>query len=131
METVSFGRTGLKVSKLCFGAMSLGSSEWKPWVLDKAESLPILKRCLDLGFTFFDMADWYSIGECERIVARALTSIVPRDQLVLTTKAKYPMSDDPNNQGLSRKHLMSAIDSSLARMGTDYVDIFMAHAWTP
>ena len=131
METVKFGGTGLKVSKLCLGTMTLGSSAWKPWALDEADSKPILKRALDLGVTFFDMADWYSIGEGERVVASTLTSMVPRDHLVLTTKAKYPMSDDPNDQGLSRKHLMSAIDTSLQRMGTDYIDIFMIHAFDP
>lgn len=131
METVKFGKTGLKVSKLCFGTMTLGSSEWKPWALDEADARPILKHALDLGFSFFDMADWYSIGECERVVGTTLTSMVPRDKLVLTTKAKYPMSDDPNDQGLSRKHLLSAIDGSLSRMGTDYVDIFMVHAFDP
>jgi len=131
METVKFGRTGLKVSKLCFGTMGVGSSKWKPWVLDEADSKKLLKRCLDLGITFFDMADWYSIGESERVVGSALLSMVPRDQLVFTTKARYAMSDDPNDQGLSRKHLMSAVDASLRRMGTDYVDIFMAHAFDP
>jgi len=131
MDTVSFGRTGLKVSKLCLGTMTIGSSEWKPWALDEAESLPILERALDLGITFFDMADWYSAGIGERIVARALTSMVPRDRLVLTTKSYYSMSDDPNDQGLSRKHLLSSIDASLQRMGTDYVDIFMVHAYDP
>jgi len=131
LETVSFGRTGLKVSKLCLGTMTLGSSAWKPWALDEADSKPILKRALDLGFTFFDMANWYSTGENERVVATTLTSMVPRDHLVLTTKAKYAMSDDPNDQGLSRKHLLSSIDASLHRMGTDYVDIFMIHAFDP
>ncbi len=131
MESVSFGRTGLKVSKLCFGTMTLGSSAWKPWALDEAESRPILKRALDLGITFFDLADWYSAGIGESIVTSALTSMVPRDRLVLTTKAYYAMSDDPNDQGLSRKHLLRAIDSSLSRMGTDYVDIFMVHAFDP
>ena len=131
LETAPFGRTGLKVSRLCFGTMGVGSSKWKPWVLDEADAKPLLKRCLDLGITFFDMADWYSIGECERVVAPALTSMVPRDRLVLTTKAKYPMSNDPNDQGLSRKHLLSSIDASLRRMGTDYVDIFMVHAFDP
>jgi len=131
MESVSFGRTGLKVSRLCFGTMGVGSSKWKPWVLDKADSKKLLKRCLDLGISFFDMADWYSIGESERIVGSTLTAMVPRDQLVFTTKAHYAMSDDPNDQGLSRKHLLSAIDNSLERIGTDYVDIFMVHAFDP
>ena len=131
METVSFGCPGLKVSKLCFGTMTLGSSQWKPWALDAADARPILKRCLDLGITFFDMANWYSLGEGERVVASTLTSMAPRDRLVLTTKANYPMSDDPNDRGLSRKHLLSSIDASLNRMGTDYVDIFMVHAFDP
>jgi aryl-alcohol dehydrogenase-like predicted oxidoreductase len=111
--------------------MTLGSSEWKPWVLDEADAQPILKRALDLGITFFDMANWYSIGEGERVVSSTLTSLVPRDRLVLTTKAKYPMSDDPNDQGLSRKHLLSSVDASLQRMGTDYIDIFMVHGFDP
>ncbi len=131
METVKFGRTGLKVSKLCFGTMTLGASSWKPWALDETESRPILKRALDIGITFFDMADWYSAGIGESVVTPALTSMVHRDRLVLTTKAYYAMSDDPNDQGLSRKHLLSSIDASLSRMGTDYVDIFMVHAFDP
>ena len=131
MDTVAFGRTGLKVSRLCFGTMGVGSSAWKPWVLDEADSIPLLKRCLDLGINFFDLADWYSLGESERIVGKALLSMVPRDQLVLTTKARYALSDDPNDQGLSRKHLLAAIDNSLRRIGTDHVDIFMIHAFDP
>jgi len=111
--------------------MTLGSSEWKPWALDEADARPILKRSLDLGITFFDMANWYSIGEGERVVTSTLMSMVPRDRLVLTTKAKYPMSDDPNDKGLSRKHLLSSVNASLRRMGTDYVDIFMVHAFDP
>lgn len=129
METISFGRTGLKVSELCFGTMTIGSSKWKPWVLDEAAARPILKRCLDLGITFFDTANWYSLGASESVVVPALTSMVPRDQLVLATKAYYPMSDDPNDQGLSRKHLMASVDASLARMGTDYIDLFVIHAF--
>ncbi len=131
METIPFGRTGLKVSQLCFGTMTIGASSWKPWVLNKKDAKPLLKRCLDLGITFFDTANWYSIGESERVVGPTLTSMVPRDHLVLATKAYYPMSDDPNDQGLSRKHLLSSIDASLSRMGTDYVDLFVIHAFDP
>ena len=131
METVSFGRTGLKVSQLCFGTMTIGSSQWKPWVLDEADAQPLLKRCLDLGITFFDTANWYSIGESERVVVPTLTSMVPRDHLVLATKAYYPMSGDPNDRGLSRKHLLSSVDASLRRMGTDYIDLFVIHAFDP
>jgi len=111
--------------------MTLGSSQWKPWAVDEADARPILKKALDLGIRFFDLADWYSAGIGESIVVPALTSMVPRDRLVLTTKAYYEMSDDPNDRGLSRKHLMSSIDASLERMGTDYVDIFMVHAFDP
>lgn len=131
MDTVSFGRSGLKVSKLCFGTMTIGSSQWKPWVLDEADAKPVLERCLDLGITFFDTANWYSLGESERIVASTLMSMVPRDHLVLATKAYYPMSDDPNDRGLSRKHLMSSVDASLRRMRTDYIDLFIIHAFDP
>lgn len=129
MDTVRLGRTGLKVSRLCFGTMTIGSSQWKPWVLDKAEAKPVLERCLDLGITFFDTANWYSTGESERILGPTLMSLVPRDRLVLATKAYYPMSDDPSDRGLSRKHLMSSIDASLQRLGTDYIDLFVVHAF--
>jgi aryl-alcohol dehydrogenase-like predicted oxidoreductase len=129
MEVISFGRTGLKVSKLCLGTMTIGASNWKPWVLDEADARPLLERALDLGITFFDTANWYSTGESERVVASLLTSMVPRDQLVLATKAYYPMSGDPNDRGLSRKHLLSSVDASLHRMGTDYIDLFIIHAF--
>ncbi|MBJ88318.1 MAG: alcohol dehydrogenase [Woeseia sp.] len=129
MDIVSFGKTGLKVSRICFGTMTIGSSQWKPWVLDETEARPILKKCLELGINFFDTANWYSLGESERIVASTLISMVPRDQLVLATKAYYPMHDDPNSRGLSRKHLLESIDSSLKRMQTDYIDLFLIHAF--
>jgi aryl-alcohol dehydrogenase-like predicted oxidoreductase len=131
VDIISFGRTGLKVSKFCFGTMTIGSSDWKPWVLNEADAQPLLKRCLDLGITFFDMANWYSIGEGERVVTSVLTSMVPRERLVLTTKAYYPMSDDPNDRGLSRKHLLSSVEASLRRMSTDYIDIFVIHSFDP
>jgi aryl-alcohol dehydrogenase-like predicted oxidoreductase len=131
METIPFGRTGLKVSQLCFGTMTIGSSEWKPWVLDEADARPLLKRCLDLGIIFFDTANWYSNGESERVVASTLTSMVPRDHLVLATKAYYAMSDDPNDRGLSRKHLLSSVEASLRRMDTDHIDLFVIHAFDP
>jgi len=79
MEIVSFGQTGLKVSQLCFGTMTIGSRKWKEWVLDEAEARPLLQRCVELGITFFDTANWYSAGESERVVASTLTSMVPRD----------------------------------------------------
>jgi aryl-alcohol dehydrogenase-like predicted oxidoreductase len=129
MDYIRFGRTGLKVSKLCLGTMSIGSSAWKGWVLDEGDSIPILKRALDLGITFFDMADWYSLGRNEEIVGRNLLRMSPRERLVLATKVYYPMSDDPNDRGLSRKHIAASINRSLERMGTDYVDLYVIHAF--
>ncbi|HVN01499.1 MAG TPA: aldo/keto reductase [Caulobacteraceae bacterium] len=126
-----FGATGLRVSRLCLGTMSLGSSAWKGWVLDEAAAVPILRRALDLGITFFDMADWYSLGRGEEVVARNLLRMAPRHELVLATKVFYPMSDDPNDRGLSRAHVLSSIDRSLARMGTDHVDLYIVHAFDP
>jgi 1-deoxyxylulose-5-phosphate synthase len=129
VEYIQFGRTGLKVSQLCLGTMSMGSSAWKGWVLDEADSIPILRHALDAGINFFDMADWYSTGRNEEVVGRNLLKMTGREQLVLATKVFYPMSDDPNDQGLSRKHILSSIDQSLARMGTDYIDLYVIHAF--
>ncbi|WP_457585248.1 aldo/keto reductase [Ensifer canadensis] len=131
MEYVRFGRTGLKTSSLCLGTMGIGSSKWKGWVLDEDRSVPILKKALDAGINFFDMADWYSTGLNERAVGRTLLSLTDREKLVLATKAFYPMSDDANDKGLSRKHLMKSIDRSLAQIGTDYVDLYIVHAFDP
>jgi 1-deoxyxylulose-5-phosphate synthase len=129
MDYIRFGRTGLKVSQLCLGTMSMGSSAWKSWVLDEPDSIPILRRALDLGITFFDMADWYSTGRNEEVVGQNLLRMRSREQLVLATKVYYPMSDAPNDRGLSRKHIAAAIDRSLARLGTDYVDLYVIHAF--
>jgi aryl-alcohol dehydrogenase-like predicted oxidoreductase len=131
MDHVRFGQTGLKVSKLGLGTMSIGSTAWKGWVLNRDRSVPILKRALDAGINFYDMADWYSTGVNEEVVAQTLLGLTARDRLVLATKAFYAMSDDPNDQGLGRKHLMSSIDKSLKRMGTDYVDLYIVHAFDP
>ena len=129
MEYLQFGQTGLKVSQLCLGTMSMGSSAWKGWVLDEDDSIPILRRALDLGITFFDMADWYSIGRNEEVVGKNLLRMSARQRLVFATKVYYPMSDDPNDRGLSRQHIATSIDRSLARMGTDYVDLYVIHAF--
>jgi 1-deoxyxylulose-5-phosphate synthase len=131
MEHVQFGRTGLKVSRLCLGGMSLGSSAWKGWVQDEAVSAAILRRALDLGINFFDTADWYSLGRSEEVIGRHLLQMAPRHELVLATKVFYPMSDDPNDRGLSRRHILDSIDRSLARLGTDHVDLYIAHAFDP
>jgi aryl-alcohol dehydrogenase-like predicted oxidoreductase len=131
MDHVRFGDTGLKVSRLCLGTMGLGSSAWKGWVLDEAASVPILRRALGLGINFFDMADWYSLGRNEEVVARNLMTMAPRHELVLATKVFYPMSEDPNDAGLSRKHILDSIDRSLTRMRTDHVDLYIVHAFDP
>jgi aryl-alcohol dehydrogenase-like predicted oxidoreductase len=129
MDYIRFGQTGLEVSRLCLGTMSMGSSAWKAWVLDEADSIPILRHALDLGITFFDMADWYSTGRNEEVVGRNLLRMSAREQLVLATKVYYPMSDDPGDRGLSRQHITTSIDRSLARMGTDHVDLYVIHAF--
>ena len=129
MDNIRFGQTGLKVSQLCLGTMSMGSSAWKGWVLDEDHSIPILRRALELGITFYDMADWYSTGRNEEVVGRNLLEMSARERLVLATKVYYPMSDDPNDRGLSRKHIAASIDRSLVRMGTDYVDLYVIHAF--
>jgi len=129
MEFLQFGQTDLKVSQLCLGTMALGSSAWKGWVLDEDDSIPILRRALELGINFFDMADWYSIGRNEEVVGRNLLRMSTRERLVLATKVYYPMSDDPDDRGLSRQHIAASIDRSLARMGTDYVDLYVIHAF--
>jgi 1-deoxyxylulose-5-phosphate synthase len=131
MKYVQFGRTGLQVSPLCLGTMAMGSSAWKGWVLDEADSIPLLRKAVELGINFFDMADWYSTGRNEEVVARNVLNMSTREQLVLATKVFYPMSDDPNDRGLSRKHILASIDRSLSRMGTDYVDLYVIHAFDP
>jgi 1-deoxyxylulose-5-phosphate synthase len=129
MNYVRFGNTGLSVSQLCLGTMSMGSSAWKSWVLDEEPSIPILRRALELGITFFDMADWYSAGRNEEVVGRNLLRMSGRDRLVLASKVFYPLSDDPNDRGLSAKHIAASIDRSLARIGTDYLDLYVIHAF--
>jgi len=132
MEHVSFGSTGLKVSRLALGTMGFGSKTWRKWALEEDESRPIIQRALDLGIRFFDTADMYSLGRSEEILGKALKdSGISREHIVIATKAWSPMSGDPNDRGLSRKHLFSAIDASLKRLGTEYVDLFQMHRWDP
>ena len=127
MDYVRLGNSGLKVSRLCLGAMTYGTSEWRPWVLDEDASRPFIARALEHGINFFDTADMYSRGVSEEVVGRALHELAGRDQVVIATKAFYPLRDGPNQRGLSRKHLFSAIDASLRRLGTDYVDLYQIH----
>jgi aryl-alcohol dehydrogenase-like predicted oxidoreductase len=129
MEYVRLGASGLKVSRICLGVMTYGDPGWRSWVLPEEASRPFIQRALERGITFFDTADMYSLGRSEKVLGRALKAFTTRDQAVVATKAYYPMSDDPNDRGLSRKHLMSAIDASLRRLGTDYVDLYQIHRW--
>ncbi len=118
----------MQVSRLCLGTMTFGTPAWRKWVLDEAASTPIIQAAVARGINFIDMADFYSIGAGEEVVGRALRGI-PRHKLVLASKCFYAMSDDVNDQGLSRKHIMDAVAASLRRIGTDYLDLFVIHAF--
>lgn len=120
----------MTVSKLCLGCMTYGKpTERWPWALDEETSRPFFKKALDLGITFFDTADIYANGASEEVTGRALRDFASRDEIVLATKVFNPMGPSPNDKGLSRKHIMSAIDASLKRLGTDYVDLYQIHRW--
>ncbi len=129
MDYINLGKTGLKVSRLCLGTMTYGSRQWREWVLPEEESRPFIKRALELGINFFDTADMYSLGVSEEIVGRAIKDFAARDQAIIATKVYNPMGSGPNDRGLSRKHIMDAIDASLRRLGTDYVDLYQIHRW--
>jgi len=128
MDYVNLGSTGVKVSRLCLGAMTYGSKKWRPWVLEEEEARPFIRRAIELGINFFDTADMYSVGVSEEVLGRALKDFGHgRDRVVVATKVFNPMSEDPNHRGLSRKHIMHSIDHSLRRLGMDYVDIYQIH----
>jgi aryl-alcohol dehydrogenase-like predicted oxidoreductase len=131
MEYTKLGNTGLDVSRICLGCMGFGDAErWThKWVLDEENSRPIIKHALDLGINFFDTANVYSIGTSEEYVGRALKEFAKRDEIVLATKVFMPMRQGPNGGGLSRKAILSEIDHSLQRLGTDYVDLYQIHRW--
>jgi len=131
MDYVRLGNTGLKVSRLCLGCMTYGSSKWRPWVLDEEASMPFFKAAIEAGINFFDTADVYSQGESERVIGKALKEYAKRHELVIATKVNGPMGADPNNRGLSRKHIMDSIDRSLTRLGVDYVDLYQIHRFDP
>ena len=130
MEYVRLGATGLKVSRICLGCMSYGqpTERWL-WALDEDHSRPFLQKALELGINFYDTADVYSNGKSEEVVGRALRDFASRDEVVIATKVHGPMGPGPNDQGLSRKHILSSIDASLKRLGTDYVDLYQIHRW--
>ncbi|GJD94037.1 aldo/keto reductase [Methylobacterium iners] len=131
MKTKKLGRTGLDVSPLCLGCMTYGIPERgpHPWTLREEESRPLIRRALDLGINFFDTANYYSDGTSEEIVGRALRDYADRDAIVIATKCYFPLRSQPNAGGLSRKAILSSIDASLRRLGTDYVDLYQIHRW--
>ena len=131
METVKFGKTGMQVSKLCLGCMTYGSTKWREWVLEEEASRPFIREALEKGINFFDTADVYSQGVSEEILGRALKEFAKRPEVVIATKVHGVMGPSPNAKGLSRKHIMEAIDASLRRLGTDYVDLYQIHRFDP
>ena len=131
MDFVRLGTTGLKVSRLCLGTMTYGTPTWRPWVLDEAASRPFFVRALEHGINFLDTADMYSLGVSEEVVGRAVKELARRDQIVIATKVFHPVALGPNDRGLSRKHLLDAIDASLRRLGTDYIDLYQIHRFDP
>jgi aryl-alcohol dehydrogenase-like predicted oxidoreductase len=127
MDYVNLGKSGLKVSRLCLGTMSYGTPTWRPWVLEEPASRDIIKRALERGINFFDTADIYSHGVSEEVVGRALRDFARREEVVIATKVFYPIKEHANAGGLSRKHIMEAVDDSLRRLGTDFIDLYQIH----
>jgi aryl-alcohol dehydrogenase-like predicted oxidoreductase len=128
MKKIVLGSTGLSVSGAALGCMSFGSDQWRPWILNEPESRRLLGRALDAGVNVFDTANVYSAGESERILGRFLKGAA-RDKVVVATKGFYPTPDNPNPAGLSRANIIYSVDTSLKRLGLDYVDIFQVHRW--
>lgn len=130
MEYIRFGNTGMKVSRICLGTMTYGkpTERWQ-WALNEEQSRPFIQKALELGINFFDTADIYSLGASEEILGAALKDFASRDEVVIATKVFNQMSQDPNDGGLSRKHIMNSIDASLRRLKTDYVDLYQVHRW--
>jgi len=132
MDYINLGPTGTMVSRVCLGTMTYGAKTWREWVLEEAESRPFLQRALELGINFFDTADVYSLGASEEILGRALKDFGPgRDRVVIATKLFNPMGDDLNQRGLSAKHIRHAVDASLRRLQTDYIDLYQIHRFDP
>src|ERR1700694_5630575 len=131
MEYVNLGRSGLKVSRLCLGCMTYGVPErgQHAWTLGEEQSRPFLARALEFGINFFDTSNSYSDGTSEEILGRAGRDFARRDEVVLATKVYFPLRKDPNGRGLSRKAILTEIDASLRRLGTDYVDLYQIHRW--
>ena len=130
MEYVRLGNTGLKVSRLCLGCMTYGSSQWRSWVIDEADALPFFKLAIERGINFFDTANVYSQGVSEEVTGKALKQFARREDVVIATKVHGEMGKGPNDSGLSRKHIMAQIDASLKRLGVDYVDLYQIHRFS-
>jgi 1-deoxyxylulose-5-phosphate synthase len=127
MDQVRLGSSGMHVSRVCLGMMSYGNDSDRPWVLDEAGAGPIIRRAVEGGITFFDTADVYSQGASEVATGRLVGKLLSRDEMVIATKVHGQMTPGPNGRGLSRKHILSAIDASLQRLGMDYVDLYQIH----
>ena len=129
MDFTYLGATGLRVSRICLGMMSYGSSKWRPWVLDEPDAEPIVRAAIEGGITFFDTADMYSLGASEEVTGRLVAKYISRDDAVVATKVFNPMGPGENQRGLGRKHVLASIDASLQRLGMDYVDLYQTHRW--
>ena len=130
VEFLPLGKSGLKVSRLCLGCMSYGSSQARPWILDEEAALPFYRQAIDAGINFFDTADLYSQGKSEEVTGRALHKLgIPREHIVIATKVFYPTGSTPNEQGTAKKHVRHAIDGSLRRLGVDHIDLYQIHRY--
>jgi aryl-alcohol dehydrogenase-like predicted oxidoreductase len=131
LQYVNLGATGLRVSRVCLGMMSYGNDSDRPWVLDEAAAEPIVRKAVEGGITFFDTADVYSNGASEVATGRLLSKLLRREEMVIATKVHGRMGPGENDRGLSRKHVLAAIDASLERLGMDHVDLYQIHRWDP
>ncbi len=131
MQYLNLGRTGLKVSRLCLGMMTYGSTKWRAWVLDEEQGRPIIQKAVESGINFFDTANAYSKGESEEITGRALRDFARREEVVIATKVFFPYNEKPNQGGLSRLHILRAVEDSLRHLGTDYIDLYQIHRYDP
>ena len=149
MQYTRLGASGLQVSRIALGMMTYGTNQWRPWVIDEEAARPIVKNAVELGINFFDTADMYSAGISEQITGRLLREFAPRDEVVIASKVYYPVdlafkgaasvastagaaaARRPNRSGLSRKHILAAVDASLTRLGTDYIDLYQIHRFDP
>lgn len=131
MQYLNLGRTGLKVSRLCLGMMTYGSTKWRAWVLDEEQGRPIIQKAVESGINFFDTANAYSKGVSEEITGRALRDFARREEVVIATKVFFPYNEKPNQGGLSRLHILRAVEDSLRHLGTDYIDLYQIHRYDP